>query len=51
MTAHALVTGTLFRVPEQRASKNGKTFVTATLLAKQGESGAFLGLWRLTPRR
>jgi single-stranded DNA-binding protein len=40
MTAYALVTGTLFRPPE-RTSKSGKAFVTATLVAKDGESGAF----------
>jgi single-stranded DNA-binding protein len=33
----ALVTGTLFRAPEQRTSKAGKPFVTATLRAKDGE--------------
>jgi single-stranded DNA-binding protein len=38
MTAYALVTGTLFRPPEQRTSKNGKPFVTATLKAKDGET-------------
>jgi hypothetical protein len=34
MTAHVLVTGTLFRPPEQRTSKAGKPFVTATVRAK-----------------
>jgi single-stranded DNA-binding protein len=32
MTAHALITGTLFRPPE-----SGKQFVTATLKAKNGD--------------
>jgi hypothetical protein len=31
MTAHVLITGTLFRAPEPRTSKNGKPFVTATI--------------------
>jgi single-stranded DNA-binding protein len=38
MTAYALITGTLFRPPEQRTSKNGKPFVTATLKSKEGEA-------------
>lgn len=33
MTAHVLVSGTLFREPEQRISKAGKPFVTATIRA------------------
>jgi hypothetical protein len=37
MSAHVLITGTLFRAPEQRTSKNGKPFVTATLKAKDGD--------------
>jgi hypothetical protein len=37
MTAMALVTGTLFRAPEQRTSKAGKPFVVATLKAKDGD--------------
>jgi hypothetical protein len=38
MTAHVLVSGTLFREPKQRTSKAGKPFVTATLKAKDGET-------------
>ena len=38
MTAFALVTGVLFRAPEQRTSKAGKPFVTATIRAKDGET-------------
>ena len=45
MTTYALVTGTLFRPPEQRTSKNGKLFVTATLVAKDGEATQW---WRVT---
>jgi hypothetical protein len=36
MTAHVLITGTLFRPPEQRTSKAGRLFVTATLKVKDG---------------
>ncbi len=45
MTTYALVTGTLFRAPEQRTAKSGKPFVTATLKAKDGEA---LQWWRVT---
>jgi single-stranded DNA-binding protein len=38
MTALALITGVLFRAPEQRTSKLGKPFVTATIRAKDGET-------------
>jgi single-stranded DNA-binding protein len=38
MTAHVLVTGALFRAPEQRTSKAGKPFVTATIKAKDGDA-------------
>jgi single-stranded DNA-binding protein len=38
MSSYAIVTGTLFRPPEQRTSKNGNPFVTATLKAKDGEA-------------
>jgi hypothetical protein len=37
MIAMALVTGTLFRPPEQRTSKSGKPFVTATIRVKRGD--------------
>jgi hypothetical protein len=37
MTAMALVTGTLFRPPEQRTSKAGKPFVAATIRVKDGD--------------
>jgi hypothetical protein len=36
MTTHVLITGTLFRAPEERTSKAGKPFVMATLKAKDG---------------
>jgi single-stranded DNA-binding protein len=38
MSAHVLVTGALFRQPEQRTSKAGKPFVTAKIRAKDGDS-------------
>jgi single-stranded DNA-binding protein len=34
----ALVNGQLFRAPEQKTSKAGKPFVTATIRAKDGEA-------------
>jgi hypothetical protein len=37
MTAHVLITGTLFRAPEPRTSKAGKPFVRATVRVKDGE--------------
>jgi hypothetical protein len=36
VSAHVLLTGSLYRPPEQRISKAGKPFVTATLKAKAG---------------
>jgi single-stranded DNA-binding protein len=42
---HALVTGSLFRAPEQRTSKAGKPYVTATIKAKDGDASQF---WRVT---
>ncbi|MGH6795354.1 MAG: hypothetical protein ACREDD_04985 [Methylocella sp.] len=38
----ALVTGSLFRVPEQRTSKNGRCFVSATVLAHEREEAQFV---------
>ncbi|WP_051948649.1 single-stranded DNA-binding protein [Methylosinus sp. PW1] len=37
MTAHVLVSGTLYRAPEQKTSKAGKPFVVATIRAKDGD--------------
>jgi single-stranded DNA-binding protein len=45
MSAFAIVTGALYRAPEQRTSKAGKPFVTATIRAKDGEA---LQWWRVT---
>jgi single-stranded DNA-binding protein len=38
------VAGTLFHAPEQRTSKAGKPFVTATIRAKDGDNSQW---WRL----
>lgn len=39
MTAHVLVSGSLYRAPEQRtSSKSGKTFWTPSLKAKDGDA-------------
>jgi hypothetical protein len=38
MSAFAIVTGALYRAPEQRTSKAGKPFVTATIRAKDGDA-------------
>jgi len=38
MTARVLISGTLFREPEQRTSKTGEPFVTATIRAKYGDT-------------
>ena len=43
MTA-ALVSGTLFRAPEPRVSKAGKSFVSATLRVKNNDSSQFWSL-------
>jgi Single-strand binding protein family len=40
----ALVTGSLFRAPEQRTSKAGRPFVTATIKAKDGDGFLFVRL-------
>jgi single-stranded DNA-binding protein len=45
MTAFAIVTGAIFRAPEQRTSKAGKPFVTATICAKDGDASQW---WRVT---
>jgi single-stranded DNA-binding protein len=42
---YALVSGSLFRAPEQRTSKTGKPYVTATLKVKDGETSQW---WRVT---
>jgi single-stranded DNA-binding protein len=41
MIAHVLVTGVIFRKPEQRISKAGKAFVSATIKAKGDDAMAW----------
>ena len=38
----ALISGTLFRNPEQRVSKSGKPFTTATMRVKDGDAAQFV---------
>jgi single-stranded DNA-binding protein len=45
MTAYALVTGSIYRAPEQRTSKASKLYVTATIKSKDGDAFQF---WRVT---
>jgi single-stranded DNA-binding protein len=45
MSTYVLVSGSLFRAPEQRTSKAGKLYVTATIKAKDGDTFQF---WRVT---
>jgi single-stranded DNA-binding protein len=42
---HALISGALFRSPEQRTAKTGKPFVTATVKIKDGESSIFVKIF------
>jgi single-stranded DNA-binding protein len=44
MTAFAIVTGSLFKAPEQRTSKTGRPYVTATIRAQDGEASQW---WRV----
>jgi single-stranded DNA-binding protein len=44
VTAFAIVTGSLFKAPERRTSKNGRPYVTATIRAKDGEASQW---WRV----
>ncbi|HEY8212511.1 MAG TPA: single-stranded DNA-binding protein [Methylocystis sp.] len=44
MTAHVLITGSLYRAPEQKISKAGKPFVVATIRAKDGDGSAW---WKI----
>ncbi len=41
MSAHVLVSGTLFRDPESKIGKSGKPFVKATVRIKDGEGSIF----------
>jgi single-stranded DNA-binding protein len=45
MTAHVLVSGTLFHAPEERTGKtSGKNFVAATIKVRDGDAAQF---WRV----
>jgi hypothetical protein len=41
---YALVTGALFRDPETKISKNGKPYVVATIVSKDGDTSTFVNL-------
>jgi single-stranded DNA-binding protein len=41
----ALISGTLFRNPEQRTAKTGRSFVAATLRVKDGEASLFVKIF------
>ncbi len=45
MIAHVLVSGVLFRDPEARVSRAGKSYATATIRAKDGDATTW---WRVT---
>jgi len=44
MSAYALVSGQLFRDPQTKISKNGKDYVTATIVSKDGSESTFVNL-------
>ena len=44
MTAHVLITGSLYRAPEQKTAKSGKPFVLATIRAKDGDAAQW---WKI----
>ena len=44
MSAYVLISGTLFRAPEQRVAKSGKPFWSATVRVKDGDATAW---WKL----
>ncbi|WP_036286916.1 single-stranded DNA-binding protein [Methylosinus sp. PW1] len=46
MTIYALVTGTMFRAPEEKASKGGKPFVVATIRVDSGNREDAAEWWR-----
>ena len=45
MSAVALISGVLYKAPEQKTSKNGNQFVSVTLKARDGDGFQY---WRLT---
>ena len=44
MTAHVLISGVLYRAPEQRIAKSGKPFWSATIRVKDGDASQW---WKL----
>ena len=44
MTTQALITGTLYRTPERKTSRNDRPFVQATVRCKDGDASTF---WRI----
>lgn len=46
MTAYALISGALFRAPEQKTSKGGKSYAVATVKARADDNRS--EFWRLT---
>ncbi|MFO1102480.1 MAG: single-stranded DNA-binding protein [Methylocystis sp.] len=45
MTAHVLIQGALYRTPERKTSRAGKSYVSATIRVRDGEGSQF---WRVT---
>lgn len=46
MSAHALVAGVIFRAPEQKVSKSGKAYCTATIKSRADDNRS--DFWRVT---
>jgi single-stranded DNA-binding protein len=44
LTAHCLITGTLYRAPEQKTAKSGKPYVSATIRCKDGDASTW---WKI----
>jgi single-stranded DNA-binding protein len=44
LSAHVLISGTLFRAPESRVSKSGRNFVVATMRCKDGDGSQW---WKI----
>jgi single-stranded DNA-binding protein len=42
MTVHAIISGSIFRQPEQRTSKNGRQFSSATIRVRDGDELLFV---------
>jgi hypothetical protein len=44
MSAHVLISGTLYKAPESRTSKHGRNFVVATMRCKDGDGSQW---WKI----